>query len=589
MNNYGTDYDGWRQHFIKINWLLYLIIVSIEFVMFLVLKNTNMINESIPYYLKRYFFFPVLINGVITVTGHLISLYAGKAEVRNGAPVVALTCMLGVVSMVHCVFFITMLLYCIPVFCTAFFGNRKLTNIITALSIGFLLFLPVYCYLESETSWTHTYFLPSVGISIVIIICCQNISKYLIDIVNQQNEQLVEKTQEAIRANEAKSKFLSMASHEIRTPMNAVVGMTELLLQEDLTEKQRKYLENIRSSGSSLVMIVNDILDESKIEAGKMDIVEEAYQLENILDDIRLIIENRIGEKPVELVYEIDPAVPKRLVGDSLRIRQILINLMNNAVKFTEKGEITLTIQLVEVQEESVLLRFGVRDTGLGIRQEDLERLFQAFSQVDTKKNHHKEGTGLGLSIASSFVSLMGGQLEVASEYGRGSEFFFTIGQMLVTEEEAQVVTLQNFTAPNAKVLCVDDTPVNLIVLKGLLGSVGVVPDLANSGQKAIEKIKQNRYDLVFMDYMMPDMDGVETTEHIRALAEDENLDNTLDKEYYRTLPIIALTGATADSTREQFRMAGIDDFAEKPMAGDRMKELMLKWLPEHLIEPDES
>lgn len=404
-------------------------------------------------------------------------------------------------------------------------------------------------------------------------------------------EQVREEKRKAEEANASKSAFLSIVSHEIRTPMNAVVGMTELLLREELTDKQRKYLLNIKNSGEALVMIVSDILDQSKIEAGKMDIVEDAYELRPMLDDVRMIIENRIAEKPIHLIYDIDEHIPQIIVGDSLRMRQILINLMNNAVKFTEQGYIELRIGIVKEEEQKLLLRFSVKDSGQGIRKEDLNRLFQAFSQVDAKKNHSKEGTGLGLSISADFVHMMGGQLDVASEYGKGSEFFFTIYQGIPATKEAcetlkkPVWVSDNFTAPEARILIVDDTEINLMITESILEPLQMQIDTAESGMKALEMVQNNRYHAIFMDYMMPYMDGVETTEKVRKLAESAAASGKEElAEYYRTVPIIALTGDASDETREKFKLAGMDDFTEKPVVTDSLKKLLLKWLPENLV-----
>ena len=252
-------------------------------------------------------------------------------------------------------------------------------------------------------------------------------------------EELKKQKEIAEEANASKSAFLSIVSHEIRTPMNAVVGMTELLLRDEdsLTTKQAKYLNNIKNSGASLVMIVNDILDQSKIEAGKMEIVEDVYELRPMVDDVKMIIENRIGTKPIHLVMEIDEQIPDVMVGDSLRIRQILINLMNNAVKFTTEGFIKLSISVESKESDKLYLCFAVQDSGQGINEADLSKLGQAFTQVDVKKNHGKEGTGLGLSISRDFISLMGGQLQVNSTYGKGTTFYFTISQGFVDEEES--------------------------------------------------------------------------------------------------------------------------------------------------------
>lgn len=412
----------------------------------------------------------------------------------------------------------------------------------------------------------------------------------LVDDTDHYNymKELQEQKKIAEDANQSKSAFLSVVSHEIRTPMNAVVGMTELLLREEgsFTDKQVRYLRNIKNSGSSLVMIVNDILDQSKIQAGKMEIVEEPYELRPMTEDVKLIIENRIGSKPVHLIYEIEDDIPQYLIGDSLRLRQILINLMNNSVKFTEVGFIRLGIKCVDVDNGKRLLRFSVRDSGQGIKEEDLAKLGDAFTQVDIKKNHSKEGTGLGLSISRDFIKMMGGQLCVESTYGKGSEFYFTIWQGIasgigtassgVTKQAWQEDAL--FTAPKAKVLVVDDTELNLIVTKELLAPVELSVDTAESGENALQLIQQNHYDVVFMDYMMPYMDGVETTKRIRAMEGD----------LFKTVPVIALTGDDSAETREKFLNAGINDYVEKPIEIKKIKKTLLKWLPKELIVPSE-
>lgn len=395
--------------------------------------------------------------------------------------------------------------------------------------------------------------------------------------------QVKEEKKKAEEANASKSRFLSVVSHEIRTPMNAIVGMTELLLRGDLTKEQREYLMNIKNSGDALVMIINDILDQSKIEAGKMELVEAPYELRGMLEDVRMIIENRIGEKPVQLIYTIDDQIPEALVGDGLRLRQVLINLLNNAVKFTEKGYIELGISLEQKKEDELLLYFSIKDSGQGIREEDLNRLFQAFSQVDTKKNHSKEGTGLGLSISRDFVHLMGGQLKVRSEYGAGSEFFFTISQGVSEEAVYQNEEMtssesmeKEFTAPNARLLVVDDTPMNLMIIKELLEPFKMQIDLAESGMKALELVEQHQYHLILMDYLMPNMDGVETTKRIRSLSEQKDA-------YYQTVPIIALSGDISEEAKEQFELARMDDFVEKPVTAETLKRVLIKWLPKEV------
>ncbi|MBE5882366.1 MAG: response regulator [Lachnospiraceae bacterium] len=391
-------------------------------------------------------------------------------------------------------------------------------------------------------------------------------------------KQIEKEKQRAETANEAKSTFLSHMSHEIRTPMNAVIGMTELMLRTDITNEQREYLVNIKHSGNALVSIINDILDISKIESGKMELSEGEYEVAPMLSDVRMIIENRIGEKPIELLFEIDERVPKRMYGDDLRIRQVMINLLNNAVKFTEKGHVELKIEVLSLAEEKVQLKVIVSDTGRGIRKEDLDKLFGAFEQVDVEKNKGKEGTGLGLAISSELVRLMGGKLEVDSVYGVGSRFCFTINQGVVVSEYEEEIDEQTesreFTAPNAKILVVDDSEINLKVATGLMKPLQMTVHTALSGQQALEMIRREVYDIIFMDHMMPGMDGIETTERIRAMED----------VYYREVPIIAFSANAMKEAEQSFYACGMDGFVSKPIEVDVLFRVMRKWLPKHLI-----
>ena len=387
------------------------------------------------------------------------------------------------------------------------------------------------------------------------------------------------KKQQAITAKEAEERFLANMSHEIRTPMNAIVGMTEILLREDLTEEQKEYLNHIKSSGDALVTIINDILDISKIEAGKMELVEDVYAFRPIMNDIEKIIKNRIGDKPLTLLCETDESVPDMLYGDGLRIRQIIINLANNAVKFTEEGQIKIVSKAEPTEDGRIRVFVSVSDTGQGIKPEDLNKLFGAFQQVDSLKNKGKEGTGLGLSISRRFVEMMGGELEVKSEYGKGSEFFFTIYQQPVSEDmvwkleaEEEVV---NFKAPKARILLVDDNEINRKVAIGLLEPLQMQIDTAVNGKNALAMIQEKEYDLVFMDHMMPIMDGVEATTHLR----------NMEGGYYQKLPVIALTANAMKEAQQLFSDAGMNGFVSKPIQMKQICRELRKWLPNELIE----
>lgn len=392
-----------------------------------------------------------------------------------------------------------------------------------------------------------------------------------------------EEKQKADEANAKKSQFLSVVSHEIRTPMNAIVGMTDILLRSAKDETEISYLKNIKTSGDALLLIVNELLDQSKIEAGRMEIIEDVYEWKPIAENILTIAENRIEAKPITVGIEVDERIPDRLIGDSLRIRQVLINLMNNAVKYTEEGHILLSLTLEREDEKGLFIRFSVKDSGQGIRENDLQQLFEAFSQVDKKKNHKIEGTGLGLTISRDLVHLMGGELSVTSQYGCGSEFFFSIYQKRASEdvksldERKRELSTTAFDAKGAKILVVDDTAINIKIAKIMLEEIGAVVEAAGSGSAAVEMVRNNTYKIIFMDYMMPYMDGAETTQKIRALSENET--NKETSEYYKNVPIIALTGDTDPSSIERFFESGMNDYVEKPIVKEKLKEMMLKWL----------
>jgi len=392
-------------------------------------------------------------------------------------------------------------------------------------------------------------------------------------------EQIQREKEKADEANAAKSRFLSRMSHEIRTPMNAIIGVSEILLREPKDEEQKEYLETIKNSGKALVLLINDILDLSKIEAGKMELVEDDYEFKPMIHDVSNMIKNRIGEKPIQFVCDLDSKIPAILNGDGLRIRQILINLLNNAVKFTDGGSIKLSVNVGEILGDDVQLLFAVQDTGMGIKEEDLKSLFKSFSQVDTKKNKGKEGTGLGLAICAELVNMMGGSLTVESEYGMGSCFSFSIFQKIGVKKEIKTNEIIKFTAPNAHILLVDDNAMNRKIACNLLAPLKMKIDLAENGKKAIEKIENKKYDLIFMDHMMPVMDGLEATIQIR----------NKEGEYYNNVPIIALTANVMTEAQKEFLDAGMNGYVAKPIETDKISYILYKFLPNELIIPDEE
>ncbi|MCR5651878.1 MAG: response regulator [Lachnospiraceae bacterium] len=384
-------------------------------------------------------------------------------------------------------------------------------------------------------------------------------------------------------ASRAKSDFLSSMSHEIRTPMNAISGFSELILAEkDLNENTRKYANDIKASSESLISIINDILDFSKIEAGKFEIVEGNYRLSSMLNDVYSIIGVRIGEKGIALDVITEGKIPDGLVGDESRVKQVFLNILNNAVKFTNKGSITLTISWEKQTEDSGILHASVKDTGIGIKEDDLERIFESFSQVDIVRNKSIKGTGLGLAICKNLVGLMGGKINAVSTYGQGTTFSFSFKQKIYDDSdcifdpnnlkriERKAFTVP-FIAPEARVLIVDDNKVNLEVAKGLLGQYKSHVYAALSGEEALDIIfREEPFDIIFMDHMMPKMDGVETTAHIRHREMGGN-----------NVPIIALTANAIKGADKLFLDAGMNDYISKPIDLRLLASVMDRWLPE--------
>ncbi|MCR5590443.1 MAG: response regulator [Lachnospiraceae bacterium] len=410
----------------------------------------------------------------------------------------------------------------------------------------------------------------------------------------RERDKLINMSEKALAASEAKSAFLSTMSHEIRTPINAVLGMNEMILRECDDPDIISYSQNIKSAGNSLLVLINDILDFSKIESGRMEIVPTEYDFASLLNDLVNMIKVRMDAKGLELILDIDPEIPVSLFGDEVRIKQILTNILTNAAKYTEKGSVTLKITIDPAVRATncVILNFSVKDTGIGIKKEDISKLFTAFERIDEKKNRHIEGTGLGMSISNNLLLMMGSSMNVKSEYGKGSEFSFGLMQtvrewkpigdyraLFTASVARQNKYVPKFTAKNAKILVVDDTHVNLMVFKGLLKKTGINIDTADSGRRCIELASENKYDIIFLDHMMPDMDGIETLHEMNSRAENINTDT----------PVICLTANAISGAKEKYIDEGFDDYLSKPINAEHLENMIIRYLPEELIDKPAS
>ena len=396
-------------------------------------------------------------------------------------------------------------------------------------------------------------------------------------------------------ASEAKSRFLSNISHEIRTPINAVLGFDEMILRESNDESILGYARDIQGSGKTLLALINDILDFSKIEAGKMEIIPVEYELGSMLNDLYNMSDVRAREKNLELIVNVDENIPHILFGDEIRIKQCILNIVTNAVKYTEVGSVTIDVDYEEVEPENpefedvedIMLKVRVRDTGIGIREEDMDKLMSAFERIDARKNRTIEGTGLGISIVVSLLELMDSKLEVFSEYGRGSEFSFAIKQKVQDWEPVGDFSIrakesksnfgayeESFHAEDAKILVVDDTRTNLTVIKGLLKQTKMQVDTAISGMECLEMVKKTKYNIIFLDHRMPEMDGIQTFHAMEEMEDNLNKDT----------PVVALTANAISGSREMYFGEGFTNYMSKPVDPVKLEEMILQYLPEELV-----
>ena len=415
----------------------------------------------------------------------------------------------------------------------------------------------------------------------------------------KMHSQLLEEKVAAESANHAKSDFLANMSHEIRTPINTILGMNEMILREGRDSKEPSEEENVsdeehitniigyasevESAGNNLLAIINDILDFSKIEAGRMDLVEAPYRIRSLIGELRTMLSLKAKDKGLELMIEIDRDLPDELIGDAVRVRQILTNLLNNAIKYTDHGHVFMKVGGTAGSDGKFLLRADVEDTGIGIKKQDMQKLFDRFQRLEMERNSTVEGTGLGLVITQRLLGMMGGSITVDSKYGKGSTFTVRIPQNIVEEpgaeelgekrpEEETIGTAarKSFTAPTARILVVDDTRTNLMVVTCLLKKTQVMVDTADSGAESVKLAAENAYDVILMDQRMPEMDGTEALHRIRETEGGACCDT----------PVICFTADAVVGAKDKYLEEGFSDYITKPVDGYNLEKMLLKYLP---------
>ena len=589
----APEYEKWRRRLFIMNCVIaaggFLLEIGVNIILFVQGK----VNPDIVYHLMRYLVVPSgLVFLAVLFDGIMMRCFPNKDWLLNYIMVLTVVFMCTVVAVTHYVFPITMTAFVIPVLMSVVFGNNRMTAA-TAASCSVCVILTGIWRNIDGTDTDRYYVVQEVVISLGIIFMSLIVAEIVNSLITEQNHRLLDalrkekrSQQEAEAANMAKSSFLANMSHEIRTPINAILGMNEMILREEKDPAIRGYAGNIQASGNSLLSIVSDVLDISKIESGKLEIIPVDYEVNSLISDCCNMAAGRAKAKELELLVECADNVPMKLCGDETHIRQIIMNLLTNAVKYTEKGTVKLIVS-GRFTDGGFVLKVDVSDTGIGIAEENLPQLFTQFQRFDLQRNRNIEGTGLGLSIVKRLCDLMSGTITARSVLGSGSTFTVELPQKVVDSTPCGGVNLNysagaeheyhhSFEAPEAKILAVDDLPVNLLVIANLLKETRIKIDTAGSGRECLDKCSQQKYDLILMDHMMPEMDGVQTFEKLHGDKSSPNFET----------PVIMLTANALAGMREQYMDVGFADYVSKPVRGAKLEEAIRRNLPESLIKP---
>lgn len=589
----APEYEKWRRRLFIMNCVIAAGVFLLEIGVNIILFVQGKVNPDIVYHLMRYLVVPSgLVFLAVLFDGIMMRCFPNKDWLLNYIMVLTVVFMCTVVAVTHYVFPITMTAFVIPVLMSVVFGNNRMTAA-TAASCSVCVILTGIWRNIDGTDTDRYYVVQEVVISLGIIFVSLIVAGIVNSLITEQNHRLLDalrkekrSQQEAEAANMAKSSFLANMSHEIRTPINAILGMNEMILREEKDPAIRGYAGNIQASGNSLLSIVSDVLDISKIESGKLEIIPVDYEVNSLISDCCNMAAGRAKAKDLELLVECADNVPMKLCGDETHIRQIIVNLLTNAVKYTEKGTVKLIVS-GRFTDGGFVLKVDVSDTGIGIAEENLPQLFTQFQRFDLQRNRNIEGTGLGLSIVKRLCDLMSGTITARSVLGSGSTFTVELPQKVVDSTPCGGVNLNysagaeheyhhSFEAPEAKILAVDDLPVNLLVIANLLKETRIKIDTAGSGRECLDKCSQQKYDLILMDHMMPEMDGVQTFEKLHGDKSSPNFET----------PVIMLTANALAGMREQYMDVGFADYVSKPVRGAKLEEAIRRNLPESLIKP---
>lgn len=585
---------NWRKLIISVNFIVCLLLCFVEIGMFFQTKLTDNFTTTVSKYIIEYIVYPLSASYIAAFAALFFELIMRKIrsndtteKIRNIAPLLANWAILFIISHYHFIFVLTLVSFVIPIILTIFFLERRNTIILCMFSYVGIIHSVLYSNRSSTNAYIHQYMFFNTVIAFVFITIAGVLCIMLINLIKTKNDELENLVYETRKANAAKTNFMKNLSHEVRTPINAIIGMNEIILRSTGDKGVAECANDVDVSANSLLGIIDQMLDMSVIESGKLDIHPEEYSTQQLVYAAVNFVNQRVLIKKLKLEVIVSPDLPKTLWGDDKRILQVLTNVLNNAVKYTDEGFVKLVIDGFK-RDEDYVLQIAVSDSGTGIKQENIEHLFNAFDEFDENSNGEDSMAGLGLSICSRILRMMDTSMSVISEVGKGSTFSFKLVQKIVDETPVGEFEYRspssdtdrrkydiNIFAPKARVLVVDDNEVNLKVFKGLLYPSAMIIDEALNGNAAIKLCNENHYDIIFLDHLMPGMDGIETLKHIRGDVSSLN----------KMVPMVMLTANAQAGAREQFIKEGFDDFLSKPVSTEQLVKVINDLIDPNLLE----
>lgn len=576
------------RRFRKISLGIFYATVAIELGMSIAMYFAGLIYEEIWEYVQLYVIRPIGISALFLVVGLVIARFLKNPDNKMRAYIISMTFMFSNIVNVHNVYFCMFFIFCIPIYLTVVLSDKKLLYVVTGISELCVIGTCVYCMIVQKGAYKYEYYTMSTGFTVVLLLACCIIARQSINLLIHKRKLLLQAIAEADAANRSKSEFLSNMSHEIRTPINAMLGLDEMIIRESTEEDIRNYAVDIHNSGKVLLGLVNDVLDFSKIEAGKMSLIPAEYDISLLIEDLVNSVTKSAYDKGLEFSFSVNKNIPRGLYGDEIRIRQIILNILSNAIKYTEQGTVTLDVDYRETSEDKIYLMVSVKDTGRGMSKDDVARLFKAFERFDETQNRKIEGTGLGMTITKKLLALMDSELSVESELGKGSTFSFEVLQDIrdrqpvgdhyknsMEAKKKKAVYKEKFVAPKARIMVVDDMKLNLKVVAGLLKRTEVQVETVLSGEECLKLAKEKNYDLFLIDHMMPEMDGIELVEHLKEETYEIN----------HNAPKIILTANAIAGAKEEYLAHGFVEYLTKPVESSKLEEALMTYLPDDKVQ----